>query len=209
MIKNTAPLFQKPIFNYLLMLAVLASLLFSILSFSNTYQLKKFVIPNPLNIKEFIGKLTAHDEMKNYKGINPLNIIQITNSNIGNLQSQIKNIDVSFIGDFIIQYQDRLVVYNYLNDTIKGTVNVQPPLPADFFTKLNKHFEMKDLQNEQPIGGGKIDTQALATLKQQSPDVYKSAKVGDYLLQYSNKLIIYDYDNDKIVNSVSIKAQSQ
>ena len=78
-----------------------------------------------------------------------------------------------------------------------------PQLPADFFTKLNKHSELQGLQNQQPIGG-QLDADSLNTLKQQFPDVYANAKVGDYLLRYQTKLIIYDYNADKIVNTVNL-----
>jgi len=79
----------------------------------------------------------------------------------------------------------------------------QAQLPADFFTKLNKHNELQGLQNQQPIGG-QIDAASLAILKQQFPDVYANAKVGDFLLRYQTKLIIYDYNNNRIVNAVNL-----
>lgn len=74
----------------------------------------------------------------------------------------------------------------------------------EFFAKLNKHPELKGLQNEQPVGG-QLDAASLSTLKQQFPDVYKDAKVGDFLLRYKTKLIIYDYDSDRIVNAVNLQ----
>ena len=80
----------------------------------------------------------------------------------------------------------------------------QAQLPADFFTKLNKHAELKGLEKEQPIGG-QLDRASLDTLKQQFPEVYMDAKVGDFLLRYSKKLIIYDYTVDKIVNVVNLQ----
>ena len=76
-------------------------------------------------------------------------------------------------------------------------------MPADFLTKLNSHAELKGLQNQQPIGG-QIDAATLNTLKQQFPDVYANAKAGDFLLRYQTKLIIYDYNADKIVNAVNL-----
>ena len=72
-----------------------------------------------------------------------------------------------------------------------------------FFTKLNKHPEVQGLQNQQPIGG-QIDAASLNSLKQQFPDVYANAKVGDFLLRYQTKLVIYDYNQDKVVNAVNL-----
>ena len=188
-------------FNYLLIFLVLATLLISVYSAVTAYQLKNFIISKPLGINDILKKLAAHPEMKNYDGITPQNIVQITSGNLGGLQSQIKDLDVSFFGDFIVQYKDRMVVYNYANDTIKGSVPVQPQLPQDFFVKLNKHPEMKSLQGQQPTGGGQLDAQTLESLKQQSPEIYKNAEAGDFVLKYQNKIIIYDYDKDKIINS--------
>lgn len=76
----------------------------------------------------------------------------------------------------------------------------------DFFAKLNAHPELSGLENEQPIGG-QLDANSLSTLQQQFPNVYANAKVGDFLLRYSTKLIIYDYNNDAIVNAVNLAAQ--
>lgn len=173
-----------------------------------TIQLKKAIVPKTVSAEDFLKKLTAHPEMKSFVGIAPLNIIQVSQDNFANLQSQISGLDTSYIGSFIVQYSNAIVVYDYDNDKIKGTVNLQQPsqpqLPNDFFAKLNKHAELKGLEKEQPIGG-QLDANSLATLRQQFPDVYKDAKVGDFLLRYSAKLVIYDYNADKIVNAVDLK----
>ncbi|MEK6983838.1 MAG: hypothetical protein AABX33_04660 [Nanoarchaeota archaeon] len=164
-------------------------------------------IPKTINTNDFLKKLTSHNEMKSYVGIVPLNIVQINSNNLANLQSQLNAVDVSHIGNFIVQYSDRILIYDYENDKILGTVTLQQPLqaklPSDFFAKLNKHSELQGLQNQQPIGG-QLDANYLNTLKQQFPDVYANAKVGDFLLRYQTKLIIYDYDNNKIVNTVKL-----
>jgi len=107
----------------------------------------------------------------------------------------------------LIQYTDSIVIFDYNNDVIKGTVSLQQPqqgqLPGDFFTRMNAHPELADLANEQPVGG-QIDQASLNTLSQQFPNVYANAKVGDFLLRYSTILIIYDYDADVIVNAVAL-----
>ena len=76
-------------------------------------------------------------------------------------------------------------------------------MPADFFAKLNSHPELQGLQDQQPTGG-QLDEASLNTLNQQFPDVYANAKVGDFLLRYQTKLIIYDYAQDRIVNAVGL-----
>ena len=198
--------YEMPVFQHVIVLAIIGSLIISVFSLVNTYQLKKSLIPEAINVNDFLKKLTSHNEMKSYVGVAPLNIVQVNNNNLGNLQSQINGLDTSYIGSFIVQYTDRIVIYDYQNDVLKGNVNLQPPqaqLPADFFAKLNNHPEAQGLQNQQPVGG-QIDANSLATLKQQFPDVYANAKVGDFLLRYQTKLIIYDYNADKIVNVVNL-----
>ena len=203
----SASLHEKPFFHYLVIFLIIATLIVSVLALVNTYKIQKFISPQTISINDFLKKLTSHNEMKNYVGVAPLNIIQINNNNLPNLQAQINGLDLSYIGNFIVQYADRIAIYDYNNDKLKGNVALQQPqqaqLAADFLTKLNKHNELKDLQNQQPIGG-QLDEPSLNTLKQQFPDVYANAKVGDFLLRYTTKLIIYDYVQDKVVNYVNL-----
>jgi len=200
-------LHEKPIFHYVIIILIITTLVISVIALVNTLQLKKALLPRTVDINDFLQKLTSHDEMKGYVGVSPLNIIQINNNNIANLQSQISGLDPSYIEDFIIQYTDAIVIYDYDDDNIKGTVNLQQPqqaeLPADFYTRLYSHQELQGLKNEQPIGGP-LDESSLATLKQQFPDVYANTKVGDFLLRYQTKLVIYDYNTDRIVNAVDL-----
>ena len=199
------PLHEKAAFHYLLLILVLASLAVSIFALVNANGLMASS-PQTISINDFLAKLTAHNEMKSYVGIAPLNIMQINGNNLASLQAQINGLDISHIGSFIVLYQDAIVVYDYNNDMIKDTVALQQPqqkaLPGDFFTKLNAHPELAGLENEQPLGG-QLDQQSLDTLKQQFPTVYANAKIGDFRLIYSTKLVIYDYDNDVVVNDVS------
>ena len=196
---------ERPILLYSIIVALLATLLVSVLALVNVYEIKKAVVPKIINSNEFLKKLTAHPEMKSYVGIAPLNVVQINNNNFANLQSQINGLDVSYMGNFLVQYSDRVVVYDYDKDAIKGSFNLQAPqLPADFTSKLYKHSETSGLQNQQPTGG-QLDANSLNTLKQQFPDVYKNTKVGDYLLRYQTRLVIYDYTADKIVNVVNLQ----
>lgn len=200
------PLHEKPIFHYIAIALITATLIMSILTYANTNQLKKDLAQKSVNINDLLRKLTSHNEMKGYVGVAPLNVVQINNDNIANLQAQIKGIDMSYAGNFIVQYTDRIVIYDYDNDIVRGTISLQaqqPQLPADFLTKLHKHPELQALQSQQPIGG-QLDQASLNTLKQQFPDVYANAKVGDFLLRYPTKLVIYDYSQDRIVNLVNL-----
>ena len=199
-------IYETPFFQHLMVLVILVTLIVGVLALVNVYQLKKVLVPKTANINDFLKKLTSHTEMKGYVGTAPLNIVQINSNNLANLQSQISGLDASYIGNFIVQYTDRIVVYDYDNDKLRGAVSLQqqkPQVTSDFFTKLNKHAELQGLQNEQPIGG-QLDEASLSTLKQQFPEVYANAKPGDFLLRYKTRLVIYDYAQDKILNAVNL-----
>ena len=207
------PIHEKPIFHYALFVLVILSVIISVFAFINANHLKKIILTGNViasstaTANDFLKKLTSHNEMKDYVGVAPLNIVQINNNNLANLHAQISGLDSSYIGNFIVQYTDRIVVYDYANDRLRGVVSLQQPqqgqLSNDFFTKLNKHSELQGLQNQQPIGG-QLDQTTLNTLKQQFPDVYANAKVGDFLLRYQTKLVIYDYNQDNIVKVVNL-----
>jgi hypothetical protein len=201
------PLHEKPLFNYAIAIISISALIVGINALNSVNELKNTLTPQKIDIDDFLNKLTSHDSMKGYVGIAPLNVILVSSNNIDDLQSQITNLDSSYIGAFIVQYADVIVVYDYDKDTIMTTVSLQQPeqeqMPEDFFAKLNNHPELQGLENEQPAGG-QIDAATLATLQQQFPEVYANTKVGDFLLRYTTKLIIYDYNSDKIVNAVDL-----
>src|SRR3989338_9053491 len=89
---------EKPIFHYLLLFLMAATLTVSILALSKADKLEKTLVPRTISMNDFLKKLTSHDEMKGYVGVAPLNIIQIHNNNLANLQSQIAGLDASYIG---------------------------------------------------------------------------------------------------------------
>jgi hypothetical protein len=202
------PLHERGVFQYIKLVLIIATLVVGVLILLKTNQITgAAVAQQTISIEDFLSKLTVHPEAQAYVGISPLNVIQISSNNLPNLQTQIAGLDTSYLGSFLVQYADAIVVYDYNNDAIKGIVRLQQPqqaaLPADFSAKLNAHPELSGLENEQPVGG-QLDANSLSTLQQQFPNVYADAKVGDFLLRYSTRLIIYDYNNDAIVNAVNL-----
>ena len=198
------PFHETPAFQYIKLLLITATLVVGILILINSNQITGAAVAQTLNTNDFLNKLTSHDETRAYAGVTPLNIIQINNDNIANLQSQINGLDTSYIEDFIVRYTDAIVIYDYHHDVIKFIASAQQTqLPADFSSRLNAHPELVGLEHEQPIGG-QLDHASLDTLRQQFPSVYANAKVGDFLLRYSVRLIIYDYNADRIVNAVNL-----
>ena len=201
------PMHERALFHYILGLLSVIALIVGSIALLNTYQFKKSDATNKISVEEFLKKLTAHPEAKSYVGTAPLNIVQINSNNFANLQSQISGLDISYLGNYLVQYSDRIFIFDFDNDKLKGNVGLQQTqntqIPNDFFVKLNKHAEMQGLENEKSFYG-QLDKPSLDTLKQQFPDIYANAKTGDFLLRFKSRLIIYDYANDKIVNAVSL-----
>ncbi len=193
----------------LVYIILIVSTLSLIVSSYTLYELKQATEqPETISMEDFLSKLTSHEEVLAYKGINPSNIVKIDSTNLADLQSQIDGLDISFLGSYLVKYQDLIIIYDYGTDTIKGVVKIPnreaAQLPQDFFAKLNVHPELKGAEQESPTGGI-LDETSLQALKQQLPDVYADAKVGDYLLRYTDRLVIYDYNRDVIVNAVPLE----
>ncbi|MEK6968663.1 MAG: hypothetical protein AABX51_08640, partial [Nanoarchaeota archaeon] len=119
------PLHETAIFHYIAILLIIAALIVSIIALVNTNKLKNALAPQTININDFLNKLTSHDEAKAYVGVSPLNIVQVNSDNIANLQAQIAGLDASYIGNFIVQYTDRIVIYDYDKDALKGAISLQ------------------------------------------------------------------------------------
>lgn len=189
---------------YIILIICIISL---VVSSSTLYEIKKITQPEQrITMDKFLAKLTAHNELADYKNLPPLNVIRIDNTNLANLQAQINGLDASFIGSYIVQYTDRLIIYNLETDQIASNIQLQTQqqMPQDFFTKLLQHPELQGVGQTQPQGGI-LDEASLTALKQQLPDIYKGAQVGDYLLRYTDRLIIYNYQQDRIVNAVPLQ----
>ena len=189
---------------YIILIICIISL---VVSSTALYEIKKITQPaQGIAMDQFLAKLTAHSELANYKTIPPLNVIKIDNANLANLQAQINGLDASFIGSYIVQYTDRLIIYNLETDQITSNIPVQTQqqMPQDLFTKLLQHPELQGVGQTAPQGGI-LDQASLDSLKQQLPDVYKDAQVGDYLLRYTDRLVIYNYQQDRIVNAIAIQ----
>lgn len=198
----------------ILVVLMIATLAVSIYALSEIRSLKG--TPS-LTLDQFLTKLTSHEELKNYNGIPPLDVLMIDNTNLANLQAQIPGLDTSHIGSYIVQYTDRFIIYDLDNDQILTNVQLQPQgaqqqapgaqqaqVPQDFFNMLIAHPELQGVEDVGPAGGI-IDATTLNSLKQQFPDVYKDANVGDYLLRYDDRLIIYNYQTDTIVGAFAVQ----
>jgi hypothetical protein len=200
----------KSVYIYLILIILAGTLGVSIYTLTEVRALKTVIIPETVSIEEFLQKLTSHDDLKNYKDIPPLNIMRIDSTNLGNLQAQINGLDATHIGKYIVQYTDRLVIFDFEGNNIIGNLAAQTQpeaqLPQDFFDKLAVHPELQGAETVNP-SGGILDQSSLDTLKQRFPDVYKDANVGDYILRYPDRLILYNYQNDQIVGAFALQQE--
>lgn len=202
MINSEVP---KGVFYAILVICCL-TLIVSFYTLNQMNSVKSTLQPAGTSVNEFLGKLTAHEELSAYKNMAPVNIVQITNNNIADLQAQIQGLDTSYLGSYIIQYSDRMIIYDFEKDTITANLQMQTPqsqLPADFFEKLVKHAELQGVETEIPTGGV-IDQASLTSLQEQFPDVYNNANAGDYLLRYSDRIIIYNYERNEVIGAFEL-----
>src|SRR3989344_2345591 len=98
-----------PIIHYLTLILVIISLAFSVWSFVKIAKIEKAAIPQTADIGKFLKKLTAHDEAREYEGVNPLNVVQVTQNNLGNFQAQIAGLDTSYVGSYLVQYANAII----------------------------------------------------------------------------------------------------
>jgi hypothetical protein len=109
--------------NWIILIMVILCLGVSIYSLMEVRALKTAIMPQKtLSMQEFLAKLNSHPELINYRNLNPLNVITITTTNLPSLQGQITGLDVSYIGQYVIQYADRLVIYDLQQDKITGNL---------------------------------------------------------------------------------------
>ena len=210
-----SPYSPPPALVFAMAVLVVASLAIGVYSLIGVSELKSKLLPRTIDANDFVGKLSSHAELSAYKGVNPTNVVQITQQNLGQLQQQIAGLDAGHIGKFLVQYADRIVLYDYSKDVLEAQLSLPQGqaagqaatnAPQDFFTKLAAHPEAQPFMTSNPVGG-QLDDASLASLKQQFPNVYSNAKTGDYLLRFPTGLVVFDYNQDKVVTAVPLQQQ--
>src|SRR3989344_7935926 len=117
------PLHERGAFQYIKLVLIIATLIVGVLILLKTNQITgAAVAQQAISIEDFLSRLTSHPEAQAYVGVSPLNVIQINSDNLPNLQVQIAGLDTSYLGSFLVQYTDAIVVYDHDNDAIRGTV---------------------------------------------------------------------------------------
>jgi len=97
--------------------------------------------------------------------------------------------------------EDSLKNSNDLN--VQETAQINPFQPV--IDKLLLHEEMQ-AYNGQNATVIKLDENTLAALKEKYPVIYEGTKAGDYLFFYSNLLVVYDFEEDKILKTFNLQS---
>lgn len=79
---------------------------------------------NTVSVNDFLTKLTVHDEVAKYKGVVPDTIVQVTQENLATLSQQINGLDQSYIGAFIVQYPEEIIIYDFGNDKLVAQLSL-------------------------------------------------------------------------------------
>jgi len=147
--------------------------------------------------QDILLKLTAHKGLESYKNIRP-DVIKITQQNINNLMQQIDGLDETKIGNYIINYQDLVILYDYTKDIIIDSTRFEA-IPQDLLLKLTAHEGMEQYKDIDPFKIIIVKEENFKAIKQQIADLDVS-HVDSYIVSYpDNRVIIYNYANDAIL----------
>ncbi|MFH1316054.1 MAG: hypothetical protein ABII01_00890 [Candidatus Woesearchaeota archaeon] len=213
-----------------------------ILEFSN-----KTVLYDPINNtivnmldfdvipSDFFEKLVAHQEISGYTDQTP-QVIKINDITLPGLQQQIPQLNQNYLGKYMLIFDDKIFIYDYLKDVISLVIDkseLQPNpqsgiqaaqqlpqtsqqtlpqsqpqqllldqnVPLDLLQKLLTHNEMSGLETTTPVGG-RITQESYVQLQTFQPQIAEIALIGDFLIQYPDRLIIFNYENDEIKNTI-------
>ena len=85
---------------------------------------------------------------------------------------------------------------------VTGNIIVEPEteqgLPSDFKANLNKYVQVPE---DAMIA--RIDN--ITLVKKTQPQIYANARNGDYIIAFSDNVIVYDYNNNKVIDIFKVK----
>ncbi|MAG08536.1 hypothetical protein CMO89_03615 [Candidatus Woesearchaeota archaeon] len=165
------------------------------------------IIPETIP-QDLLVKLTAHGGLEDYMNQRP-SVVKITQQNLNNLQQQINGLDETQIGNYIVSYEDLVILYDYTNDMILDSIMFET-VPQDLLTKLTAHEEMEQYKDVKPFNMVIVKQENLAVLQQQIADIDESY-IGSFIITYpDNRLVMYNYAADAILlNQVLQPAETQ
>lgn len=144
---------------------------------------------------DLIQKFLAHNINTTYRNQQP-DVVKITEDNILELARQIEGLKKEHLGSYVLAYPDMVYLYDYNSDEVLAELPLnsgEKTVPEDLLDKLYEHQEMQEYTGTTPEGLVATE-QNIQQLSSQGID----AEIGDYILQYPDTLVVYDYKKDKI-----------
>ncbi|GAG06191.1 unnamed protein product, partial [marine sediment metagenome] len=111
--------------------------------------------------------------------------------------------DETQIGNYIISYQDLVILYDYTKDLVVDSIRFEF-VPQDLLLKLTAHEEMEEYRDVRPLNIIVVKQDNLQTLQQQIGGLDESY-IGSYIISYTEKIVIYDYINDKVLINQALR----
>ncbi len=148
--------------------------------------------------KPLMDKLSKHSELADYSTANPV-IAKITQADLTFAsQNNLSFFNNAKAGDYLLNYVGMQLIYDFKQDKIVNVLE-QPKAPTDLLPKLFAHKEVAD-HNTQVPQATKLDDNILNAARANNQDFFARARSGDYFLEWSDLIVLYDYNNDVIVN---------
>lgn len=152
--------------------------------------------------QDFALKLFAHPEVQDHSGVNPTVTILDQQFLDTMRENNATFFDNAKVGDYLVEWQDLVVIYDYDNNVIINSL-IPQQAPADLLIKVTAHEGLETYTAETPRVSI-VTEDVLPQLLEQFPNIYANAQAGNYVIRYTDKLIIYDYENDFVVDSFDL-----
>lgn len=127
---------SKDYLQHITLILLIIVLLISAYSLFQIHIIKK-AIPNPISIDEVLDKLMKHPDLKEYRDIVPVNFFQITQQNFRDLSLEIPGLGESYLGNFVVVFNNNVIIYDYLDDIIRLNFPLQPRNTSNDINKIN------------------------------------------------------------------------
>jgi len=148
---------------------------------------------------QLTAKLDAHSELSKYKGAFPT-VAKITQADLEFArQNNPEFFKDAKVGDYFLTYPGLILIYDYESGRIVNMVE-QEMAPEDLVAKLLAHAELEGYANASVPLITRLDDQTLSAAQANNPAFFGQARSGDYLVDWNDLSVIYDYGNDRIVN---------
>jgi hypothetical protein len=120
--------------------------------------------------------------------------------------AQIAIFEGASAGEILVEYPGLTLVYDPKTNSV---VNMEraAQLPQDFLSRLVAHQEMQAYAQAQPLQVIIVNEETLPGLQQQLQGLTE-ANLGHFIIVYQDRLVVYDYTNDRIMLNEALQQQT-